>query len=114
MKTNPIDINLTILNDFVESLRPESLEIRDQLDFGYSYDGSIVYIYEIRPDWSDKTKKESFNFVKIRYYKTRKEWYLYWMRASGKWELYKPFSTSPHLAKILKVISEDKYGCFFG
>jgi hypothetical protein len=36
------------------------------------------------------------------------------MRASGKWELYEPFPKSTHLDKILEVIKEDKYGCFFG
>jgi len=53
-------------------------------------------------------------FAKISYYKSREEWNLYWMRASGKWEIYKPFSKSSNLQKMLDVIEEDKNCCFFG
>jgi len=109
-----IDINEFTIKKYVESLRPESLEIRAQLDFGYSYDGKIIEIYEIRPIWNDKTKIQNIPFAKIRFYKSKQLWHLYWMRASGKWELYEPFSESTYLEKIIEVIEEDKYGCFYG
>jgi len=45
---------------------------------------------------------------------SKKEWHLYWMRASGKWELYQPFPKSSHLQQIIDVIKKDENACFFG
>jgi hypothetical protein len=114
MTKTTIDINETTIKKYVESIRPESSEIRDQLDFGYSYDGKITEIYEIRPLWNNPKEIQNIPFAKIRFYKSKQLWNLYWMRASGKWELYEPFSESTHLDKIIEVIKEDKHGCFYG
>lgn len=114
MKTKIIDINEFTIKKYVESLRPEDLEIREKIDIGYSYDGKVIILFEIRPDWLDPKMKVQFEFAKIRYYKSRNEWNLYWMRASGKWESYGPFPKSTHLDKLIETIKEDKHGCFFG
>ncbi len=114
MENKAIDINESTIKKFIESLRPEDPEIRKKLDFGYSYDGKTAMLYEIRPIWDNPKEIQNIEFAKIRFYKSRKEWNLYWMRASGKWELYEPFSKSTHLEKILKIIKEDNHGCFFG
>jgi hypothetical protein len=109
-----IDINESTIKKYVESLRPEDIEMRKKVDIGYSYHKNMVILFEIRPEWDNSQKKEQFEFAKIRYYKSRKEWNLYWMRANEKWELYEPFSMSTHLAKIIEIIKEDKHGCFYG
>jgi hypothetical protein len=114
MTTKTIDINESTIKKYVESLRPEDIEIRKQLDIGYSYDGKIALLFEIRPYWDDPKEIQQIEFAKIRYYKSRKVWNLYWMRASGKWELYHPFPESTYLDKILSIIKEDKNACFFG
>ena len=114
MTNSTIDINESTIKNYVEWLRPENLEIRKQVDIGYSYDGKTIILFEIRPDWQDQKKKQKFEFAKARYYKSRKEWNLYWMRASGKWEIYEPFPESSHLDKIIEIIKEDKHSCFFG
>jgi len=114
MENNTIDINELIIKQFVESLRSKDPEIRKQLDFGFSYDGKVVLLYEIRPFWDDPNEIQNIEFAKIRFYKSRREWNLYWMRASGKWKLYEPFSESPYLDIIIEIIREDEYGCFFG
>lgn len=114
MKNTTIDINESTIKNYVESLRPENLEIRAQIDVGYSYDGKVVILYEIRPVWRNPTEIQHIEFAKIRFYKSRQEWILYWMRASGKWERYDPFPESTYLEKIIEIIKEDKHGCFFG
>ena len=45
MKKDIININEGIVKNFVESLRPEDLEIRKQVDFGYSYNGQVIEIF---------------------------------------------------------------------
>jgi hypothetical protein len=114
MKKGVIDINEGIIKKYVESLRPEDLEVRKQLDFGYSYDGSTVEVYEIRPIWNNPEELQHIPFTKFRYYKSRETWNLYWMRASGKYELYEPFPESSNLYNIIDVLTEDKHGCFHG
>lgn len=114
MKNTLIDINESTIKKYVESLRPKEIEIREQLDFGYSYDGKMAILYEIRPIWNQPEKKQNIEFAKIRFYKSKQLWKLYWMRASGKWEFYEPLPESTHLEKIIETIKEDKYGCFYG
>ncbi len=114
MTNKAIDINESTIKMFVESNRPEDPEIRKQLDFGYSFEKNVVILYEIRPVWNDPKTIQHIDFAKIRYYKSRQEWNLYWMRASGKWELYEPFPKSTHLEKIIEIIKEDKHVCFYG
>lgn len=109
-----IDINEITIKQYVESIRPESKEIRAKLDFGYSYEGMVAEIYEIRPLWNNTAETLKNSFAKIRFYKSKQLWKLYWKRASGKWELYEPFAKSTHLDKIIEVIKKDKHGCFFG
>ncbi len=114
MKTKTIDINESFIKDFVESIRPKDLEIRKQVDIGYTYDGNVAILSQIRPSWDNPKEVLHHGFAKIRYYKTKQKWNLYWMRASGKWELYKPFPESTHLEEIINIIKQDKNACFFG
>lgn len=114
MTEKTIDINESSIKKYVDSKRPDDLKIRAQLDFGYSYDGKIVILFEIRPVWNDSEKIQYIEFAKIRFYKSKRKWQLYWMRASGKWELYEPFPESTHLQKIIEIIKADKHGCFYG
>ncbi|WP_194768332.1 DUF3024 domain-containing protein [Tamlana sp. I1] len=113
-KETTIDINEFLIKKYIESIRPENEALRKQIDYGYSYDGKIVILYEIRPAWDNPNELEHFEFAKIRFYKSRGEWNLYWMRASGKWALYDPFPISTNLDEMIETIKNDKFGCFFG
>lgn len=108
------NINEYTIKAFVDSLRPVDPVIRKQLDFGYSYDDNVVMLYEIRPVWNNPKENQNIPYAKIRYYKSRSEWNLYWMRGNGNWEIYKPFPKSSNLQKMLELIKEDKNYCFFG
>ena len=57
MKNNALDINESIVKKYVESIRPDNPDIRAQLDFGYTYDGKVVILYEVRPFWNNPEKK---------------------------------------------------------
>lgn len=114
MKKDIININEGIVKNFVESLRPEDLEIRKQVDFGYSYNGQVIEIFEIRPAWDNPKEIMHLAFAKLRYTKTKSNWKLYWMRGNLKWDVYEEFPSNITLANVLTVINEDKHGCFFG
>ncbi len=108
-----LNIHEKIIKDFIEKQRPPA-EIREQLDYTYSFDGTTLILYEVTPNWKNESEKTQLEYAKIRYYKSKKIWKLYWMRASGKWELYTPYPTSSKLEKLLSIISEDENACFFG
>ena len=89
--------------------------LKDQLDNDYEVQGQAVILVEVRPVWrgppGEKTRRP---YVKFRYYKSRNSWQIYWMRASGKWELYEPQPFARDLKHALAIIEADPYGCFFG
>ncbi len=114
MKNKVIEISQGLVKKFIEDNRPKDPEIRKQIDLGYTYDGKAYELIEIRPVWNNPSEIGKYPFARIRYYKSRNEWNLYWLRASGKWELYDPFPSSKNLNEILDIINRDSYGCFFG
>jgi Protein of unknown function (DUF3024) len=113
MKEIITDATHAILYNHFEKIRPPE-DIRPKLDFGYDYDGRVVEMYEIRPDWMDHSIIRHHPFAKIRYVKSKNIWKLYWFRASGKWNEYEPCPESSDLQTLLNCIQEDAYGCFYG
>ena len=70
MKNKVIDINEATIKQYVATLRPEDIEIRKQIDVNYSYDGKVIIIFQIRPDFMNPGEKNQLEFAKIRYYTT--------------------------------------------
>jgi len=102
-----------IIQNFIESKRPP-INIRDQVDIGYSIKDQVVEIFEIRPIWNDKGNKITIPVAKSRFIKSRSIWKVYWNRANGNWDLYKPMEEVKDLSEFLKIVDEDKFGCFWG
>lgn len=96
----------------IEKIRPPE-NIRQELDIGYTFGNNILEIFEIRPDFSDKTKQIKMEVAKTRYYKSQEIWKVYWMRGNGKWELYE-VSEVRTIEAFFEVLKKDKHGCFFG
>ena len=96
----------------VEKIRPP-VEVRNQLDIGYSFVNNSLILFEICPSFMDKSIIMNIEFAKARYYKSQEIWKVYWKRANENWELYQTPEVS-HIDKFFKIVKEDKYGCFFG
>lgn len=60
-----IDLTERKVKEFIESKRP-SLEIRNQIDIGYSYTNKTVEIHEIRPQWDDTTITHKYPMAKAK------------------------------------------------
>lgn len=71
MTEKKLDINDELLRSWVENHRPP-IEVRDQLDWGYTYDRNVIEIFEIRPMWRQEDEFQQFSFAKIRYVKSQK------------------------------------------
>jgi DUF3024 family protein len=98
---------------FVQKHRPP-VHIREQVDLGFRFDGRNVELFEIRPQWDDRSKKTEESVAKARYLASRGEWLVYWQRADLKWHKYDPQPEVATLEAFLALVAEDKYGCFFG
>lgn len=73
--------------------------------------GGYVLI-ETRPRWDGSHGTWTKHPVaKIIFHKPSQEWRVYWMRASGKWWFYGQYK---NFDKVLKIIEEDRDGCFWG
>lgn len=74
--------------------------------------GNSYILYETRPAWDGSTKPwTKFSVAKMTFVKISDKWKLYWMRASGRWELYKEYKS---FNNVLNAIEKDKFGCFWG
>ncbi len=88
-----------------EHVRNEIKNVAGKVKGGY-------VLIETRPRWNGSDGPWTRSPVaKIVFNKPQDIWKLYWMRASGKWELYKEYKK---LQKILATIKEDVHGCFWG
>jgi hypothetical protein len=106
-------INQKALTWFMEQRRPPE-HIRPQIDIGYSVRGQTVDIFEVRPDWKDKTVIGHTPVARVKFVRTEEQWLLYWMRGNLKWYSYEPDHSHSTLHSALKVVSADALCCFFG
>jgi Protein of unknown function (DUF3024) len=101
------------LDAFMERRRPPP-HIRDKLDFGYRITEQSIELFEIRPVWNDASRQQEQRFAKATFVRSRDQWHIFWQRADLKWHRYGKHPSAATLVKVLAVIDEDGYGCFFG
>ena len=101
------------LNAFLDKRRPPP-HIRSELDLGYKIEGQSVDLFEIRPDWQDKSKSMQRPVAKATYVRAQNVWKVYWMRQDLKWHSYQPFSETKLFEAFLAAVDRDELCCFFG
>lgn len=101
------------LAQYLELRRPPA-HLRDQVDLSYRIENQSVEIFEIRPDWQDRTIKRESPVAKATYVQTKKLWKIFWLRQDLKWHGYQPTPAVKTLETFLKVIERDEHGCFWG
>lgn len=104
---------IEVLENFLDKFRPPE-EMRHDLDIIYKIDGQSIIIYEIRPRWDKPEEILECEAAKATFVHTKKHWKIFWMRSDLKWHSYKPKPAVKTIKDFIKVISEDKYGCFWG
>jgi hypothetical protein len=86
----------------------------DQLRIGYEVEGHSVTMYEERPPWDGVGEWTRRGIARFRFYRSRGEWRLYWMRQDLRWHLYDPDEMPADLASLVEVVEADGFGAFFG
>jgi len=98
---------------YLENNRPPE-HIRPELDIGCRLDGQSVTIFEIRPDWQDRTLTIEHNVAKATYIRTQDRWKVLWQRSDLKWHGYTPMMYVSSLTEFFHLVKEDDHCCFFG
>jgi hypothetical protein len=88
--------------------------VRKQLDIGYRIDDQSIEIFEIRPDWRDKSVIVEHSIAKATYVKTQKTWKIFWQRADLKWHSYEPAAAVKTIEDFFEAVVDDPHGCFWG
>jgi hypothetical protein len=101
------------LDAFLVKRRPPT-HIRAELDIGYRIADQSVEVFEIRPQWNDRSVIRQHPFAKATYVRSQNCWKIFWMRATLKWQSYEPMPTVASISEFLQVVDADEYRCFFG
>lgn len=108
MKNLSEDENIQKIEEFFkvpERVADKVKNVAERVKGGY-------VLFETRPRWDGLPGPwTKLPVAKMIFHKPSQSWKLYWMRASGKWEFYGEYKT---FNRVLEVIDEDKYGCFWG
>ena len=104
---------IEIMENFIEKIRPPE-EIRKKVDITYKIENQSVIIYEVRPHWEKPGQMIESVIGKATFVKENKHWKIFWRRANSKWQSYKPKPHVKTLNEFVKIIDEDKNGCFWG
>jgi hypothetical protein len=87
----------------------------DELRTVYEVEGHSVSMYEERPPWDGVDEWTRMGVARFRFFRSRGEWQLYWMRQDLHWHLYWPEDEMPSdLPSLLALVEADVYGAFFG
>ena len=111
---NETEVILRQLEDeFWVKHRPP-IDLRDKVSEGQRIDGQSIELFLNRPAFLRPGEWIEEPIVKIRYFRSRDAWALYWQRADLKWHRYDPCPETETLSAALAKISEDEHACFFG
>jgi len=111
------DLELKRIDQTVGKLcrRVSRPEHADQLRFVYEVDGHAVTIWEECPPWDGSPGDWThMGVARFRYFRSRDEWQLHWMRRDLKWHVFDEVAPTRNLARLVKVVDENWHGCFFG
>jgi len=102
-----------VVEGYLERKRPP-VEIRKDLDISYRIENQSVYIYEIRPQWDDKSKIMNIDVAKTTYVAKKNIWKIFWMRSDLKWHGYEPDPIVENIEEFIDIVETDEYCCFWG
>jgi len=101
-----------IVGGFCEGRLP--LHLRNQIKIFYRVRGYEVKIIESRPTMTNSHLWAETPIARLQYDPKTLEWELYWMRASGKWQIYSDLLPTNKLKSLIDTIAEDRYSVFWG
>ncbi len=102
-----------LVAQFIEKRRPPP-HVRADVDLSFRIDRQSVEIFEVRPNWRDKTKLQEHSTAMATYNNSKRNWKVFWRRADLKWHSYIPNPEVASIEDFLAIVQKDEHGCFFG
>jgi len=109
---NEIEI-IEVMEGYLINSRPPQ-EVRNEVDLNYKIENQSIIIFEIRCVWDNPSKKMELNVAKATFVKAENKWKIYCFMSDMKWHIYRPAEKVNSLKEFVKIIQEDKHGCFRG
>jgi len=100
------------LRKFCDEL--DNPEIIDKLKHDFRIEDQSIILFDVRPHFRNPKQKIETPIAKLRFFRSRNEWQLYWMRGDLKWDAYEPNPIGIGYMPLLKIVNDDEYCCFFG
>jgi len=100
------------MNDFIAKRRPPE-NIRNQVDLNYKIEKQSIIIFEKRKIFQQEGIVD-VPIAKATFVQKENKWKIYWQRADLKWHLYEPNKEVKTIKTFIKIVDEDKLGCFWG
>lgn len=88
--------------------------LRDKVREGQRLDKQSIELFLKHPSFQRPGEWIEDGIARIRYFRSRDAWAIYWQRADLKWHRYDPFPETSSLSAALITIGEDEHCCFFG
>lgn len=102
-----------LVAQFIEKRRPPP-HVRGEVDLSFRINRQSVEIFEVRPNWLDRSKLQEHSIAKTTYNKSKRNWKVFWQRADLKWHSYIPYPEVASIEDFLAIVKKDEHGCFFG
>jgi hypothetical protein len=100
-----------VVGEFCDRRIPN--HVKDKVRLTYTIKSNEIVIFEERLVDNPSAWME-MEIAKLRYFRGRNEWRLYWKRANDKWWPYETRTKLTTLEAMVREIDEDSHGCFFG
>jgi hypothetical protein len=95
-------------NDFIPA------HARTQIKLFYTVRGYEVKIIESRSAYIKSRKWNDTFIARLKHDPKTMLWHLYWMRASGRWQVYPDLIPTKDLESLVNEIKNDPHRAFWG
>jgi len=93
---------------------PALARVADQLRHGYRTRGNEVELFASRPAFRPPHAWQDDPIAKFKYVGTRRVWQLYCQMSDLKWHRYEPRFESTDLSTLVREVTQDPTGIFWG
>ena len=100
------------LETYCEQRVPQ--HVRNKVRLGFRFRGNTVTLYEERVDFIDPERWIEIVVAQFRFDLKSREWTLYWPDRNSKWHVYYDVDSTKEFDSLLKEVSEDPTGIFWG
>lgn len=90
------------------------IHVRDKVVLQFRFRGNAVVLFERRPGFRNPEQWSTHNVARFRLDASTQTWLLDCRDRNGRWHFYEPAPPSSDICELLRVVSDDPTGIFWG